>query len=363
MTSYVRVRGWLACAIAAAVAFFLPLPAWAIEEFYARDAYPFVQLVLTRISNVVPFALLDVLLLTAAAGLVARLVALVHVAWRQSALAALWEGIRRLTRLVGVTVLVFVTAWGCNYRREPLETALAGGVAIRPTVQLLEETIESASAVAARLRPAAHQSAGLSYDELAELLREPMNRALATLNREPLSTPGRPKTSIILTPFFTRAGVNGMIDPLLLESIVHPGLTPAERPFVLAHEWAHLAGQADEAEANAVGWLACMFGSPVTAYSGTLYLIMDAAGALPAAARRQALAGLDPGVRADINAIARRVTLEDPRVQEAASRVYDQYLRANRVADGTASYERGLTLVLSPPIRDALDAYRARDAR
>ena len=46
-----------------------------------------------------------------------------------------------------------------------------------------------------------------------------------------------------MTPFFTWTGVDGMINPLALESIVHPDLLPFERPFVLAHEWAHLAGK------------------------------------------------------------------------------------------------------------------------
>ena len=49
---------------------------------------------------------------------------------------------------------------------------------------------------------------------------------------------------------------------------------------------------------------------------------------------------------------------ERPRVRRAASRVYDEYLKANRVQDGTASYSRALTLILAPPLRDALPAVR-----
>ena len=143
----------------------------------------------------------------------------------------------------------------------------------------------------------------------AALLRDfrDLNAALAELNRTPLRRPGRPKTSFILTPFFTWAGVNGMVNPLGLESIVHPDLLPIERSFVLAHEWAHLAGQADEAEASAVGWLACMKGSPQTAYSASLYLIMEGAAALPADSRRLVFAQLDPGVRRDYDAVVERV--------------------------------------------------------
>ena len=46
-----------------------------------------------------------------------------------------------------------------------------------------------------------------------------------------------------------------MVDPFALEVMANPDLLPVERPFVAAHEWAHLAGYADESEANFVGWL------------------------------------------------------------------------------------------------------------
>jgi hypothetical protein len=63
-------------------------------------------------------------------------------------------------------------------------------------------------------------------------------------------------------------------------------------------------------------------------------------------------------VREDLEAIGRRMRAERPRVRRAASRVYDEYLKANRVQDGTASYSRALTLILAPPLRDALPAVR-----
>jgi hypothetical protein len=134
-------------------------------------------------------------------------------------------------------------------------------------------------------------------------------------------------------------------------------LLPYERPFVVAHEWAHLSGHADEAEASAIGWLACMKGDPTTAYSADLYLMMESAAALPAETRQSLMALVDPGVRSDLDAIADRMKKERPSVQRTASRVYDEYLRANRVADGTASYSRALQLILSPKFRDALAGF------
>ena len=148
-----------------------------------------------------------------------------------------------------------------------------------------------------------------------------------------------------------------MINPLALESIVHRDLLPFERPFVLAHEWAHLAGHGDEAEASAVGWFACMNGAPALAYSASLYLIMEAGSQLRGDARSRAFAKLDPGVRADFEAIRQRLMRQQPRVRQASAKVYDQYLKANRVEDGTASYSRAVSVILSEPLRAALRNY------
>jgi hypothetical protein len=218
-----------------------------------------------------------------------------------------------------------------------------------------------ANALGAKLRRTLGPQTNVTYEEVAGQLEAPMGQALTQLQQPALGQPGRPKQSLLLTPFFTWAGVTGMINPIALESIVHPELLPFERPFVLAHEWAHLAGQADEAQASAVGWLACMRGTPSLAYSASLYLIMEAASGLPGENRQIAMKQLDAGVRADIDAILIRLQKGKPSVQRTASRVYDEYLRANRVADGTASYGRALSLILSAPIRDALSGYTVTD--
>jgi hypothetical protein len=267
-----------------------------------------------------------------------------------------WDGTRRTLRAVAVLVLIFVLGWGCQYRRTPLETTIDTTPAV-PTIASLQLAVADANALGATLRPNLPPADAMTYDTAAAALATPMQEALASLKLAPLARPGRPKFSIILTPFFTWTGVDGMINPLALESIVHPDLLPFERPFVLAHEWAHLAGEADEADASAVGWLACMKGSPALAYSASLYLIEEAGGALPPAARKQAFAKLDTGIRTDLEQIAQRMRLQKPRVQRAAFQVYDQYLKANTVEDGTASYGRALTLILAPPLRDALNQY------
>ncbi len=348
------IRWWMAAPVVALLAALVPIPAWIVDSFYSRDMYPWLQRLMTSATNILPFALLDVILIVLALAVLRRIYRLIHVARQRSAIDATWEAVRRVIRAASILVILFLWSWGFNYRRLPLESAVPGGVS-RPTVDALKLAFSDSAALAARLRPLVQPEG--RFHSIALELRDPINAALRTLSREPLQTMGEPKFSLVLSPFFTWSGVTGMMNPLGLETIVLPELLPFERPFVVAHEWGHLSGHADEAEANAIGWLACLKGDPTLAYSGSLYLIEESGGALPEAVVQELTAKLDPGVRADLEAIAQRMQQQRPAVQRTASRVYGGYLRANRVADGTASYSRALDLILSPPFRDALAGY------
>lgn len=349
-----EVWGWLTAVLVATGLALLPLPSWMIDQIYSRGIYPTLQTWITGLSNLVPFSLLDFLLLTGVFLLLRRIVRLLGAIKASGFVRVGWEGFRRVLRLTALVIIAFMLVWGLNYRRVPLGTR--NGPPSKPTSDAILATMADVNVLAARLRDT--RPVDMSFDAVADKLREPMNHALMQLDLIPMSQQGRPKFSFMLTPFFTWTGVDGMIDPLALESIVHPDLLPFERPFALAHEWAHLAGQADEAEASAVGWLACMNGLPPLAYSASLYLLREATVALPDNLRSDATNRLDPGVRSDLVAIAERLQQEQPAVHRAANEIYDEYLKANRVEDGAASYGRALSLIMSAPIHDALVNYR-----
>ena len=136
-----------------------------------------------------------------------------------------------------------------------------------------------------------------------------------------------------------------MTDPFFLEVIVNTDVLDIERPFVIAHEWAHLAGYADESEANFVAWLTCLEGDSLARYSGWV-----SAYGTPCARCRATidvrLRRSAEGPRDDLRAMAARYQRSSPVVREAASGVYDGYLRANRVEEGIASYDAVLRLML-----------------
>jgi hypothetical protein len=137
-----------------------------------------------------------------------------------------------------------------------------------------------------------------------------------------------------------------MTVPWFLEIIINPDVLPVERPFVIAHEWAHLAGFADEDEANYIAWLTCLQGDELMQYSGWLAIYGHVVNGLPRADGRAIAETLADGPRRDFTDIVKRLQRSQPVVRTVARESYDAYLRANRVEGGIESYDRVVRLIL-----------------
>ena len=329
-----------AIALAAVVAL-APIPASWIEAWYSRAVYLTLQNALTPATNLVPIALLDVAGLMVAAGLMAIFVR----RWRRSGPArAILQMTITIATAAACVYLWFVAAWGLNYRRLPLESRLAFDEArfTQAAARLLgDRAVDQINL----LRPTRS-----AIDKGFGNLQHAFAAAQSALGQRH-AVPGVPKRSL-LGLYFRRAAIDGMTDPWFLEVIVNPDLFPFERPFVVAHEWAHLAGYAHEAEANFVGFLTCLNGDGDAQYSAWLMVYENVWSQLPRADRIALAARLSEGVREDLRAIAARYETSTPIVRTAARDVYDSYLRANRVREGIASYTGVVRLLIGAGVAE-----------
>jgi hypothetical protein len=338
----------VAAAIACAVA---PIPAETIESLFSTGIYPRIQRLLTPISNSVTFAIFDLLVVAAVAALVVTVTRGIRGARAERSGRPL---LRMLGHLVGAAAagyLAFLLLWGFNYRRVPMEKRLVLEAAAPSADAVVALGIEAVRRVN-ELYAAAHESAGGGGEWSDAALRGAFEQVQRTLTEAPLAEPGRLKRTMF-GPYFRWTSVDGMVDPFALEVLANPDLLPLERPFVSAHEWAHLAGYADESEANFVGWLTCLRADAASQYSGWLYLFWEINGEVSAANRAALGAALAPGPRRDVDAIVERLRRGQlPLLRTASWRVYDQYLKANRVEEGIRSYGAVVTLILRARFAD-----------
>ena len=339
-----RIAALVLVLLAAFVAM-APRPAGLVERVYAARLYPAVQAAVTGASNAVPFAIFDVVLVVAIVGAVWLWGGGARHAWRARGLAPL-AGVAWVTAVaVSMGYLWFVMMWGLNYARPPLDERLGLPTAPSTTEEvaaLLTESVERVNALYA----AAKVERFVPYNAERDIERVLHAVETRVLGRPRATVPGSPKPTVLAT-YFRVAGVDGLTAPAALETLLNPDLTPAERPFVLAHEWAHLSGYAPEADANFVGWLVATDASAdvVSRYSGWLFAVMETAAQVPRDTRRDMLARLGTGPRADLDAIAARARMRVDLVQRVGWRVYDSYLRSQGVREGIVSYSRVVDLI------------------
>ncbi len=330
----------VAAALAAA-----PAPAAWIEAGYSMTVYPRLERALTPLSNRVPFALLDPLLFVVAGGALLVLVQAVRRAWRTRTIGDLARTFLHLMAVAAAIYIAFLMLWGFNYRRVPMPDRLVLDRAAPTAGQVLDLGMTAVSEMN-NLYAAAHQQTPAAPEWQDAALRSAFADVQRALTDAPQIEPGRLKHSM-LGPYFRWTGVDGMVNPFGLEVIANPDLLPFERPFVAAHEWAHLAGFANEAEANFFGWLTCVRALPRHQYSGWFYLYWQIAGEIRTPDRAKLNAALADGPRRDINAVVARLRRgEIPALQQASWQVYDTYLKANRVESGVRSYGEVVTLLL-----------------
>ena len=338
----------------AAMAALVPLPPPVIEEFYSNGVYPPLQSMLTWVSNLVSVALLDVVLVAGVAWWGWRLARDVanRAAGKSRGRDPGFGWMDVLTRAATRTIVgaaaayvLFLMLWGLNYRRVPLVSKLqfdAGAISSEAANTLARRAVIDLNALY-RHAPRDADSPPAEIDRgIADAFAQ-VERALRVARP---ARPARPKRTI-LGPYLAAAGVDGVTDPYFLETIIASDLLPFERPFVIAHEWSHLAGFAHEGEANFVGWLACLHGDERLRYSGWLVLYNQTITTVGPTDRVETEARLEPGPRSDLAAIAARARKRiNPAISAAGWRAYDGYLKANRVEAGAASYGEFVKLVL-----------------
>ena len=353
-----RLFAKLGFIVAAIVLALVPLPAAIIERYYSNAAFPIFQSGLTSITNVTRAPLGEVLAVAILAGLATwSMVRLKRARGRRLKAAGLL--LFDIVLAAAILYIAFLTLWGFNYQREPLMRKLDYDDSRLSETSEHELWLSNIKRMNADSR-LAHEEAWPADEEWREQLFDTLKSVVVDLGNQTGIVEAIPKTSIA-DRFLGATGVSGYTNPFGLEVILNSDLLPVERPFTLAHEWGHLAGFADESEANFVALLACARSEiPAIRYSAWLaiypYLPLPRALAERLAKgekREEILPQLAPEVVADLRAIAERTKRRvSPAISRMQGRVYDSFLKVNRVEAGIESYGLIVRLMLGTRFKD-----------
>ena len=162
----------------------------------------------------------------------------------------------------------------------------------------------------------------------------------------------RPKF-FTFTPLYSGVGVLGSMGPFFAEAQLNRDLLPVQLPFTYAHEFSHLLGVSNEAEANYWAYRACTE-SDVQAmrycgYLGLLpYVLSNASSLLTKVQFQEWVRTIRPEIITTYNEKQgywrKRYSPVIGKVQEVT---YNLFLKGNRIPSGRKNYAEVISLLLS----------------
>jgi hypothetical protein len=338
----------LAVAAALALKFFAPPGTW-IEARYSNGIYPSIDRSIRALTDQLPFTLGDVLFVVVLVALVMWWIVRLRASPPGKRLGTAGRLLLRTIALAALVYVWFDFSWAFNYSRIPLTDKIPVHNE-RTNEDSVTAFSEYVVAELNRNADAAHKElkivhidlnmdtgertqTGYSEAETLDILRPHFNKVIERLGERATFAPPRVKPTMF-QPLFEASATTGFTDPWTHEVNLDASAFDFERPALYAHEWAHLAGFADEAEANLISVLACTTsGDPLLRYSGWILTWFN----LPSSIHVKH--PLSRQANKDVRAIIARYRKQvQPEVEKASRAAYDQYLKANRVKAGFASY-------------------------
>ncbi len=283
------------------------------DRWYSQGIYPFFARILSALSSKVPFSLDDLFYVLLIVGFVTAVILLIFrkISFKRTLLL--------LFNVVAVSYILFYLFWGLNYYRTGLNERL-GLTAQKPDstefIDELKKIIDATSRSVCSFED-------FNKAEIDSLVEDSYKKLASVLK---IDYPMGSRKAKEIT--FSEVHVNS-------------NNLSIEYPFVLAHEKAHQFGVTGESEANFYAWLVCtQSSSKQLRYSANLYILrFFLYEGYQLEEYPKVIALLDEKVKADFVKIRENwEKLRNEKVDKAASKVNDTYLKSNKVKKGIDDY-------------------------
>ena len=315
-----------------------------LAEGYARMVYPPLSAVLSVCSSIFPFPLMEVFVV----GIIFWLILYPIYLYKKG--VRLRKIIFREGKILAWIYVWFYLAWGLNYYRHNIYTRLQ-----TPPVAYEEQHFKNfLKDYTERLNATYQPSTNMDEEELKQHVHAFYTQLPSTYGLAKPHAWQEPK-NFIFTPLYSKVGVLGSMGPFFAEAQLNADLPEVQYPFTYAHEFSHLLGVSNEAEANYWAYRACTESISATlqycGYFGLLpYVLSNASYLLPKEEFQAWIRTIKPEIIEQYN---EKNTywreLYSPWIGEIQDFTYNLFLKGNKISSGKKNYAEVIGLLLSLP--------------
>lgn len=311
-------------------------------DWYAQHVYPVLSKGLSWLASPFSFSVTEILIVLLVVLFIVRVVRIFTAKERRG--RRVWRAVRLLLWIY----VWFYAAWGINYFRSDL-------FARTESVPMPYEEAEFHEFLAEF-----SEQLNTNWCDVEEIDREAVEKHVKTwyASLPPETGLAQPRSwqrpkRLTFNRIYSAVGVLGYIGPFFDEMHVNHDVLPLEYPFIYAHEYSHVLGVSNEAEANFWAFENCRHSEdPAIRYSAWYMLLTYTAGNIHSLLDEEAYQAwretLRPEVYADLDFMQSHwQSLRWAWLSRMQHRIYDVFLRSNRIADGTKNYGQVLRLVLT----------------
>ena len=315
-----------------------------LAEGYARIVYPPLSAALSAFSSLFPFPLMEVFVV----GLILALI-IYPIRLRKKGIR-LRQILFREGEILAWVYVWFYLGWGLNYYRYNIYTRLH-----TPPVAYEEQHFKDfLKDYTERLNTTYQPPTKMNEVELKEHVHAFYTQLPSTYGLAKPHAWQKPK-DFIFTPIYSKVGVLGSMGPFFAEAQLNADLPEVQYPFTYAHEFSHLLGVSNEAEANYWAYRACTESSlPILQYCGYFglfpYVIANASYLLSKEEFQAWTQTIKPKIIEQYN---KKNTywreLYSPWVGKIQDFTYNLFLKGNKIPSGKKNYAEVIGLLLSLP--------------
>ena len=315
-----------------------------LGEVYAQSVYPVISHFLSSFSKLMPFAIGDLFIFLSVLGLLFNPIRARYIQkkkWKQILL-------NEMEYLLWIYVW-FYLAWGLNYSQKNFyERTRIPYTAYTPenfrsfTDGYIENLNSSYTGITSIDKELVCRESVQAYNQIGDSLGV----------HRPFHQSPRVKT-MLFTPLTSMVGVTGSMAPFFCEFTLNGDLLPSQYPATYAHELAHLLGITSEAEANFYAYQVCTRSQAKDIrFSGYLSVLPHVLGNARRLMDEEEYAQLYRSIRPEIIGLAKKnseywMRKYNPLVGDIQDRIYDLYLKGNKIESGRKNYSEVIGLLIS----------------